>query len=329
MGLYPGLVYDTVLGSDCCGELVSIDPSDGVSAMRLAGLVGTGADVVVNPACAWGPDDERPDAHFHILGMPTAGTFCEYVAVSAAQVHPKPAHLTAAEAAALPLAGLTAFRACFRKAMVEAADVVLITGIGGGVALLALQFCLAAGAREVWVTSSSDAKITRAVALGAAGGFNYAEADWAATMGRALRGRLTKVVDGAGGAGLNSYIKVMRTGGVIATYGATARNPKRFDITRLFLKNIELRGSTMGSPRDFESMLSFVRRHAIVPIVDSVVALRCSAGGASGAEDTGRALAAFERMRAGQQMGKIVFAMGQSVSDSARPAAAGAPAAKL
>lgn len=146
-------------------------------------------------------------------------------------------------------------------------------------------------------------------------------------MGRTLRGRLTKVIDGAGGAGLNSYIKVMQTGGVIAVYGATARNPKRFDVTRLFLKNIEIRGSTMGSPRDFASMLAFVRRHAIVPIVDSIVTLRCSAGGASGVQDTARALAAFERMRAGQQMGKIVLAMGQS--DRARATAAGKPAAKL
>ena len=325
MGLYPGLQFDTILGADCCGTLEAVDAADGISATRLAGLIGTGADVVVNPSCDWDVagqpsyDEAAPGPFFRILGMPQDGTLCEWIAIDASQVFPKPAHLTSAQAAALPLAGLTAYRACFRKAEVAPGDVVLVSGIGGGVALLCLQFCIAAGAKEVWVTSSSDVKIAKAVEMGATGGFNYAASDaktFSKTLQKALRGRLNKVIDGAGGGALNSYIRAMNPGGIIASYGATARDPKNFEVTRMFLKNIELRGSTMGSPRDFENMLSFVRRERIVPVVDSVVAMRCGDGD-EGA-DTTRVVAAMERMRNGKQMGKIVIQVGRSTGSSRR-----------
>ena len=180
--------------------------------------------------------------------------------------------------------------------------------------------------KEIWVTSSSDAKISRAIGLGATGGFNYTNVDWSKKMVEALRGKLTKVVDGAGGSALNSYVRAMAQGGIIATYGATARNPKCFDITRLFLKNIELRGSTMGSPRDFQQLLAFVRRHAIVPIVDSVISLQLD--GNHDEEDSRRVRAGFERMRLKKQFGKIVFTLGADSTTRTKIATAATDSAR-
>ncbi len=97
-------------------------------------------------------------------------TLKDVFAVPVSQLYAKPAHLNWDEAAALPLAGVTAYRALFSQGELKPVDNVLVTGIGGGVATFALQFAIAAGAK-VWVTSSSQAKIQRAVELGAQRGF--------------------------------------------------------------------------------------------------------------------------------------------------------------
>lgn len=119
---------------------------------------------------------------FKILGMPDPGTLADYVVVGADRLHCVPDHLSDAEAAALPLAHVTAYRATVVKGGVGPGDVVLVTGIGGGVALAALQFAIAAGAEAVWVTSSKEAKIERAVQLGATGGVLYSDPAWRAAL---------------------------------------------------------------------------------------------------------------------------------------------------
>ena len=152
-GQYAGLKWPVIPGSDGAGTVDAV--GDGVSPVWI------GRDVVVNPSFGWGDDARAQGREFSILGLPRDGTLAEQIAVPMVQIAAKPAHLGWAEAAALPLAGLTAWRALFARAQVRAGECVLVSGIGGGVALFALQFAQAAGA-QVWVTSSAPEKIARA-----------------------------------------------------------------------------------------------------------------------------------------------------------------------
>jgi zinc-binding alcohol dehydrogenase/oxidoreductase len=148
---------------------------------------------------------------------------------------------------------------------------VLVTGVGGGAALFALQFALAAGA-EVWVTSSSPEKIARAQTLGAKGGANYRETGWAEALQK-QSGRFNVIVDSAGGDGLASLIDLAAPGGRIVFFGATAGNPKALDMRKCFFRQINLLGTTMGSPADFAGMTAFVATHKITPVVDKIFPL--------------------------------------------------------
>jgi len=165
-GMYPGIELPIVLGSDAAGIVSAC--GDGVDSKWLD------REVIINPGVDWGNDPTTQTDEFTILGLPRDGTFASELTIPACQLYEKPAHLNWHEAAALPLAGVTAYRALFSQGSLQADETVLISGIGGGVATLALQFAVAAGA-NVWVTSSSAEKIDQAVKLGAEGGFNYKE----------------------------------------------------------------------------------------------------------------------------------------------------------
>lgn len=163
-GLYPRITTNSILGSDCSGTIASSSSKYPI-----------GTPVILNPSVGWVSDPVKPEdpSTFGILGLlPFPGTFAEYILVPESQIFPKPAHLSFVEAAALPLAGLTAYRAVFTKGNVTKKSRVLITGIGGGVALYALLFCVSVGATVI-VTSSDDKKITKAISLGAKFGVNY------------------------------------------------------------------------------------------------------------------------------------------------------------
>ncbi|TPX37550.1 hypothetical protein SmJEL517_g00611 [Synchytrium microbalum] len=285
-GLYPGVKYDSVLGSDGVGTVVS-SPSD-------ASLVGK--RVVLNPSQNWASDPRAPEnpAAYGMLGLlPFAGTLGEYMVIDKRYVHICPAHLTDPEAAALPLAALTAFRATFTKAQVKAGQNVLVTGAGGGVALYIMQFCLSAGARVV-VTSSDDTKIEKAVKLGAAGGVNYKKKDWIAELTKLSGKGFDCVIDGAGGSdNYKAFVRVLKAGGIIAAYGATAESAANLIIPQIFLKHIELKGSTMGNEVEFADMIKFVSKHQIHPIVSGVFSFE-------------EAEKAFDEMKKGAQFGKLV-----------------------
>ena len=194
-GAYAGLSWPIIPGSDGAGIVVAVgSPSD---------KQWLGREVIINPSFGWGQQASAQGADFTILGHPRAGTHAGQIAVPVGQLAARPAHLDWPQAAALPLAGLTAYRALFSRARLQPGERVLITGIGGGVAIFALQFAVAAGA-EVWVTSSSAEKITRAVSLGAKGGFNYTATDW--IQQAAGIGGFHVVVDSAGGDGFEALI---------------------------------------------------------------------------------------------------------------------------
>lgn len=284
LGLYPNITLPITLGSDGAGVVTSVGtPAD---------QAWVGRDVIINPALDWGPDPRAQGPRFRILGLPDHGTFAEQVAIPVANLAPKPAHLSWEQAAALPLAGLTAWRALFTRARLQAGERVLVTGVGGGAALFALQFAVAAGA-EVWVTSGSLEKITRAQALGARGGVNYRDAGWAEALQK-LAGRFDVIVDSAGGDGFARLIDLTTPGGRLVFFGATTGNPPALDLRKSFFRQINLLGTTMGSPADFAGLTGFVATHQITPIVDRVFTLD-------------QADAALRHMEAGAQFGKIVL----------------------
>jgi NADPH:quinone reductase-like Zn-dependent oxidoreductase len=284
LGLYPNIKLPITLGSDGAGIVASVGAE--------ADQAWVGREVIINPSLDWGSDPRAQGPNYRILGLPDNGTFAEQVAIPVANLAPKPSHLSWEQAAALPLAGLTAWRALFTRARLKSGERVLITGAGGGAALFALQFAHAAGA-EVWVTSGTTGKIARAQTLGARGGANYRDADWAETLQKQA-GRFDVIVDSAGGDGFAKLIDLTKPGGRIVFFGATAGNPKGLDLRKCFFRQINLLGTTMGSPADFAGMTRFVDMHKITPVVDRVFPL-------DQADD------ALRHMEAAAQFGKIVL----------------------
>ncbi len=253
-----------------------------------AGITGD-REVIINPSINWGNMQAFQGPRFEVLGMPRNGTFAQNIIIPQSQVHEKPGHLNWPEAAALPLAGLTAFRALFKQGQLKPGQKVLITGIGGGVALFALQFALSAGA-QVWGTSGSEEKINRAKNLGARGGANYKTENWH----KQLDNRFDLIIDSAGGKGFANLLSLADYGARIVVYGGTQGKVNGISPQKLFWKQVSIIGSTMGSPEDFSDMLNFVKNHKIRPIIDSSFPLL-------------EANEAFQRMHEGLQFGKIVL----------------------
>jgi zinc-binding alcohol dehydrogenase/oxidoreductase len=275
-GMYGGIKYPSILGSDG------------------AGVLEDGTEVIINPSLEWGDDARAQGKNFRILGLPDEGTFAQFIKIPTTNIVPKPSHLTFEEAAAIPLAGLTAYRALFTKCKPLVGDKILISGIGGGVALFALQFAVAAGF-EVWVTSSSDEKIEKAKALGAKGGYNYKEEGWA-KKATADMGGFDCIIDGAVGTGFAELVKSCRPAARICFYGGTAGGLTGVSPQIVFYKQIVIMGSTMGTADEFAAMVALINAHKIVPVVDSVYDLKDGN-------------AALQRMDEGGQFGKIVLAI--------------------
>lgn len=286
-GQYPGIRWPVIAGSDGCGVVDAVgDDAD-------AGWIGQ--RVVIDPSLNWGDDPRVQGPEYSILGMPRDGTFAEAITVPVGNLHPVPGHLTDHQAAALPLAGLTAYRAVMTRARLRPDEKVLVTGVGGGVAIAALQIARAAGA-EVWVTSSRKAKLEAAERLGARGGFFYTDAGWR-KQAAAEAGAFDVIIDGAGGAGFGDLVRLLAPAGRLAFYGGTAGKWPAILPQHLFFKQVELLASTMGSHAEFGALCPFAETHGIVPVVDRVFDL-----------DDGAA--AFERLEAGEQFGKVVLAIG-------------------
>lgn len=283
-GQYAGIKYPTILGSDGVGIVDSV--GEGVSADWL------NKTVIINPNNEWGDKQRHQTKQYHILGLPKDGTLAEFVTVDADKVRLAPAHLTIEQAAALPLAGLTAYRALFGRAQLQAGEKVLISGIGGGVALFAMQFAIAAGA-EVYVSSSSEEKIAHAVQLGAKAGVLYNQENWHKNFVKTY-GEMDVIIDSACGNGFAALIDILGFGGRIAFYGGGQGAINGLNPQKIFWKQVSILGSTMGSDQQFVDMVEFVEKHQIVPVVDSVFSL----------ED---GVSAFTRMANGAQLGKLVI----------------------
>lgn len=286
-GQYAGIKFPTILGSDGAGEVAAVGP--GVDTSQV------GRHVVINPGLDWGDDPRCFGPKFRILGMPDNGTYAELVKVPATQIYTKPEQFSWEEAAALPLAGLTAYRAVVTRAQVQSNEWVLVTGIGGGVSQFALQIARMRGAKVV-VTSGSDEKIVRAKQQGATGGVNYKSNDWVKQVTAITEGGPHVVIDSVGGTTLNQCVELIRPGGRIATYGATTGPTPQLEVRRVFWKQASILGTTMGSPAEFASMLELYRSSDMRPVVDQVFPLD-------------QAAKAHERMEMAGQFGKIVLSI--------------------
>lgn len=254
-GKYPGIEDGVILGSDGCGEVL-----EGPDEWK-------GKTVLINPNINWGPEQDHQSGDYQILGLPTNGTLAEYIAVSSDRLVEKPAYLTDLEAAAFPLAGLTAYRTLFTKAQAKAGDHILVTGIGGGVSQFALQFARAIGI-IVSVTSSSIKKLEHAKTSGAVQGYNYTEEHWWKQVPDT--GKFDAVIDSAGGSSINDYLHIIKPGGKIIVYGGTTGNTPDFEVRRLFWSQVSVIGSTMGSDEEFHEMIDFIKTHKIKPAIDKV-----------------------------------------------------------
>lgn len=283
-GTYPRTKYPIIIGSDGAGVVEDVGKNVGREFI--------GSNVVINPSHNWGDNPKAQQKNFTVLGFPENGTFAEYIAVPAKYVLPKPKVLSFEEAAAIALVGLTAYRALFTRGNLERSETVLVTGIGGGVAVTALQFALAVGA-NVFVTSGYDEKIAKAISLGASGGTNYTTATWAEDLQK-LAGRFDLIVDGAAGPDFARLLDVAAPGGRIVNYGSVQGKIQNAEPARIFWKQLSILGSTMGTEEEFAAMLRFVERHDIKPVIDSVFSLDEAEKG-------------MQRMASGKQFGKVVL----------------------
>lgn len=285
-GLYANIKTPIILGSDGAG--VVADVGDGVDRSWLDKAV------IINSCLDWGDNSRAQQRDFRILGMPDDGTQAEYVRVPATNIMLMPAHFSFEEAAAIPLAGLTGYRALFTQGQLSAEDTVLITGAGGGVAALMLQMACAINA-TVLVTSGNDEKIARAVAAGAKGGANYHDPEWPKQITTLAGDKgVSLIVDSAGGEGFDALTSIVNPGGRMVFFGATLGNPPQFNQRRVYWKQLTIQGTTMGSPADFEQMVHFFESYEIKPFIDGPYPIT-------------QYREAYLRMKEGKQFGKIVL----------------------
>ena len=270
-----------VLGSDGAGVVSAV--GDGVETSSV------GDEVVINPSLDWGDRDDAPGPDFRILGVPDQGTYAERIVIAAHQVRPRPAGWSWDECAAFPLGGLTAWRA-LRLAGAGPGRRILVTGAAGGVGTFLVQIGAALGATIV-ATTGSAAKIARVRELGAAEAVDYHDPDWPRRIGP-----VHAAIDSAGGSGLDTVIGTLARGGVLVSFGDTARETATVDLAEVFLEWRAIQGTTMGSPREFDALLEHIATARWRPVIDSTFPL------ADAAE-------AHRRLVSPERTGKVVLAI--------------------
>jgi NADPH:quinone reductase-like Zn-dependent oxidoreductase len=293
LGGLPGVTITPpwVVGADAAGLIDAVGP-------EVTG-VAPGDFVVVNPGisdrtCEYCVDGEQPLCpKFGILGEHLPGTMAEYVVVPAANVRAVPASVSPESAAAFTLATMTAWRMIVSRARVQPGEDVLIWGIGGGVALAALQICKNIGAR-VWAVSSSDDKLRRAAEMGADELLNRNSVDVARVIREKTKKRgMDVVIDSVGQATWNQSLLSLGRRGRLVTCGGTSGPMLETDVRRLFWNQWSILGSTMGNDAEFDSIVDELRAGRLLPPIDSVYPLA-----------DGRR--AFERLEHAEQFGKVV-----------------------
>jgi NADPH:quinone reductase-like Zn-dependent oxidoreductase len=280
-------------GCDIAGDVVEVG-----AAVK---DVKTGTRVAVNPNLTCGrcefcmQGEDSLCVRYGILGEHKPGGLAELVAVRADNVLPLPAHVSYTDAASFVLTNMTAWRMVVTQAQVKPGQDVLIIGVGGGVSSTAVQIAKLCGAR-VLVTSSSDAKLVKAKALGADVGINYSkDPDWTKAVAEHTGKRgVDVVIENVGAATWKQSIRVLKGGGRLVTCGATTGPIGETLIPLVFWKQLHIIGSTMANRKEFHDVMGLFFAGRLKPIVDEVVPL------ADGA-------AAQQRLADSKQFGKIVL----------------------
>jgi zinc-binding alcohol dehydrogenase/oxidoreductase len=276
----PSVPKPRILGADGAGIVEALG----------AGVAGPepGQPVVINPGIEHGD-------MIHVVGEHTQGVHAELAVIPATNVYPLRDGLSFEEAAAFPLVFETAYRMLVTRAGVREGEWVLIWGIGGGVATAALRIAQALGARTI-VTSSSDEKLAKAESAGANVAVNHESGDVVAAVKEATGKGADIVVETVGEATWKRSLDAVRPAGRVVVCGATSGSNPPAALHRLWWKQLDLLGSTMGTRADFEGAYELVAAGA-KPVIDSVLPLS-------------QARAAHERLESGEQFGKIVLAIG-------------------
>ena len=294
LGGIPGIpaALPHVMGSDGAGVVDAVGP--GVTRVR------PGDEVVLNPGINCGTcefclkGEHSLCVSFHLLGEHIAGTLASLVVAPEINAYPKPAGLTWEESAAFPLTFLTAWRMLVTKARVKPGESLLIVGIGGGVAVAALQIAKMLGL-NAWVTSGSPDKLSRAKTLGADFGIHDTASDFSREI-RKLTGKrgVDIVLDSVGKATWKQSIASLAKGGRLLTCGATTGPNPEEDIAKIFWNQLSVHGSTMGTHGEFADMLRMFHGGRLHPVIDAVFPL----------SQTREAVRRLEEKR---QFGKIVL----------------------
>lgn len=268
-----------IIGSDGAGIVADI--GEGVTKATV------GDEVVIVPSLRWDRKSPVPPADFEILGLPDHGTLAESIVISENQVAPKPEYLSWAEAGVLPLSALTGYRALMTRGGLRSGDTVFIPGIGSGVATYMVQMAKAKGAKVV-VSSRSEEKLKKAKRIGADLALHN-DSDWLEALGGE---KVDLVIESVGAATFNRSLQLLKPGGTIVAFGASAGDEVALNLRAFFYNQWNLLGTTMGSIEEFYEMLHLFNQFQIHPVVDRVYEL--SAAGS-----------ALKLLEQGDQFGKI------------------------
>jgi NADPH:quinone reductase-like Zn-dependent oxidoreductase len=285
-----------IMGLDGAGVIEAVDEDES--------LLRPGQRVVLHPGIACGRceyclhGEDVLCTSIKYLGEHRDGTMAEYVSVPARNVFAMPATMDFAQAAALGVNHLTAWRMLFTKARIQPWETVLIFGIGGGVSLAALQLASLVGSKTI-VTSRDDAKLKAAANLGADHTINGAAQDVAREASRLTGGRgVDVVIENVGQAVWSGALKSLARGGRIVTCGATTGDQPAADLRRLFIRQLQVFGSTLGTLGEFGHLLKFAERSGMMPVIDTCYPLE-------------HVHAALDHLESGTQFGKIAVTIGE------------------
>jgi NADPH:quinone reductase-like Zn-dependent oxidoreductase len=275
----PSVPKPRILGADGAGVVESVGEG--------ADSISPGDRVLINP----GLDDGA-----RIVGEHMDGTHAELISVPAENVYPVPDGLSFEEAAAFPLVFETAYRMLVTKARLRVGEWVLVWGVGSGVGSASFVIAKALGARTL-VTSSSAEKLDRARELGAEAVVNHAQDDVAAAVKEATGGSgVDVVIEHVGEATWKTSLQAAGTNARVVVCGATSGPNPPAQLHRIWWKQLEIYGSTMGTREDFEGVYELVASGKVKPIVDRVFPL-------------GEAAAAHEYLEEGRQFGKVILSI--------------------
>ena len=287
LGGRTGEAPGTIFGSDGAGVIHELGPDVPASSGW-----NIGDEVIISPSLNWGDDERYPSGTYEILGSPTHGTHAQYVTVPSVNLHAKPAHLSWEEAASLPMSGLTAWRALITRGRLIAGETVIVGAASSGVGTAAIQIAAAAGARVVAVTASTT-KSREALSLGAAAVADRTSADFAEQLNAATQGGADLALDPTGKL-WGFFVDALRPAGRLVVVGKMAAPVATLSVQSVYWKQVDVLGSSMGSPSDFEGLLAQVAACRWAPRVDSVYPLS-------------EIHAAYARLDAPDRVGKVVL----------------------